>query len=142
MAEAKNWFDDDWLPPSSGIPWSTNPDYSRNNYLDGASPVQLEVSVYDIMPRIKAAGAVPKFEGNGETWGVGPSAEIGRSGSGSNNEALVGLWEEYKASLPDELKNASKGTVRSNGKIFQNSIFRRMFKDKIWTARVTARLFD
>lgn len=141
LAEAINWFDDNWLPSSSGIPWSTNHDYSRDNYLDGASPVQLEVSAYDVLPRLKAAGAVPKFEGNGETWGTGPAAEIGRTGSSGTNKELKLLYKETQNKLSAPFQGASGGQVIADAKFFQNEIFRSMFKDKIWTARVVARLF-
>lgn len=143
MEEARNWFSTGWLPDKSGIPWSTNWSYSRENYLKGNSTVQLEVPAADILPRMAAVGASPKYEGNGATWGVGPKAEIGRKPGRDQNDALQALHAEWKDRIADTtIANLPAGKIAnaSNHKTVQNTLFATMFKDKIVQARVVARV--
>jgi len=143
VAEAINWFTPGWLPDDSGIPWSTDYEYSRTKYLKHDSTVQLEVPASDILTRIKDVGASPKYE-TGETWGVGPTAEIGRKPSKEANYALVSLYIEMRDRLPEELQNLAKAKIinAKNSKKIQNALFAAMFRDKVGQGRVVARRFS
>jgi len=143
LSEAKNWFTQGWLPAESGIPWSTDYEYSRSKYLKNGSTVQLEVPAHDILTRIQEVGAVPKYE-TGQTWGVGPKAEIGRKASKEANKALVLLYEEMSDRLPQDLQNLTKNKITgtANDKKVQNALFAALFKDKVGQGRVVARRFS
>lgn len=150
LAEALNWFKPEWLPTASGLPWSTNYKYSRDNYLKVDSPVQLEIPVEDILKQMRDVGASPKCEGatgEDETWSSGPASEVGRDASTDTNNELVKLYASYKTDprMPADCQNLSNGDVKSAGKAkkVQNAIFTLMIKDRIQkgATRVVARLF-
>lgn len=140
LDEARNWLGGQWLPGDSGIPWSTNYRYSRDQYLKGARTVQLEGPAGDIIDRMKATGTTPKYEGDGETWGTGPVAELGRKPSRAANKALKRLHAELseQGAVTSDFPTKSLAKEARN---IQNACFRAMFRDKMARARVVTRRF-
>lgn len=147
LDEAKNWFNVNWLPGESGIPWSTDPTYSRG-YLDigvKANPkicVQLEVPIADLLEKAQAMGIGPKYE-TGQTWGVGPKNENSSNPSGDANKKLKDTFTAIKASLPADVAGIAAGKVNTGGnrKLVATAIFRKLFKDLVPKARVVARYY-
>jgi len=154
LEEARIWFTAGFFnQPNNSTSWSTDWVYSRR-YLIGDKcekkknfRVQLEVPAHDVLNRMRAIGAMPKFESvanseEAETWGTGRT-EIGRKGNDAQNADLHSLYLKRQADLMDpSLQNLSKKKVLStkNAKEVQNALFRTMFKDKVPLARVVARL--
>lgn len=154
LEEARIWFTAGFFnQPNNSTSWSTDWEYSRS-YLIGAKcekkknfRVQLEVPAHDVLNRLQAIGAMPKYESTptGEeaaTWGTGRT-EIGRKANNEQNAGLHSLYLQRQADLMDtSLQNLSKKQALNtrNAKEIQNALFRTMFKDKVPLARVVARL--
>ncbi len=109
--------------------------------------VPCRISIYSdpigcALARITAVGATPKYE-TGQTWGVGPKAEIGRKASKDANTALVKLYNELEDQLPHDLQGKAKGYIikTKNDRTIQNALFRAMFRDKVGQGRVVVRRY-